>query len=770
MGKSGVKYKLVICITIIFFAFCAIVSTVYLSMRNDGLVGIGLSNFNRAVDREYDEFLEKGSENAINLYQTVPLTGQTSKPSSYESVSEEEIMGEEMIAKFGVKISSSAGGTILPTSGINLYEYGSVVTISAISKEGYDFVGWIENGISISTNPHYTFTVLTDRDIQASFEKKEYVLKLSSSEGGYVSRPKEGEHVYHHGNVISLIAHTEEERYFSHWGGDVENVDDIYSPETTVLIEGNYSLQANFVPEQYTLSIGSRNGGDVEILGEGIVEGGEENSFVYDAGTEVILIVREDENYSFTGWSGGPLDKIRKKEFETNMFVATMESDISIFAEFSVKRSGMAVTYSLYDLSLSSSVGGSVSVPGEGTFSYNENDIINIEATSLGDYAFSHWSGDVTNVDDVNSANTSVQVQGNYNIVANFVMEVHGSGSVLNSAERIYFNEHDSNVAIDPYSGNVMNYAWSDEVGWIDFDDVSVEKSDGKLSGTATVLNTGESIFFDGDTNSEVEINLANGTISGYAWSDDIGWIHFDLAEVPEIETKTLTYSIIIGGYIDGEAEQIVDFWGDGAPVTAEANTGYYFVEWDDGESNSSRTETEVIEDLTFVGVFEVVATVEIVDSEGEIIANPSLDFGEVDFAFSPKKVTTILGTNDDKVRISKNNFSGGFNVYLSLTGDYWSDGGTNTIPYDSEIPGQGLLEVDFSDAIISPVESCSLDGLSEGVSTNFFESSNITLMTGDTNSSPNCQWDLGGVSLEQTMPAKVVPGEYILEMVLTIL
>ena len=505
MVKCGVKYKLVISVSLLFLAFCVISSVVYLVANNNDLNRIDVSSVNRVGDRDDDDFVEEGQEVSGSFYQEVPLVGQSSSPSDYEASTEEEILGEEDVAEFTLEISSSQGGTTIPSPGVTAHEEGSVITISAISEEGYSFTGWVENEVLISADSHYTFTVLSDRDIQANFEKKEYVLNISSSEGGYVSRPKEGENMYHHGNLVSLTAETEEDRYFSHWGGDVENVDDIYSAETTVLMEGNYSLQANFVPEQYTLSVNSKGGGNVEILGEGIVESGDEKTVVYDAGTEVLLVVREDENYSFTGWSGGPLEQVRKKEFEKNMFVATMESDIAITAEFSYQRSDFSITYSMYDLDISSNVGGSVTEPGEGNFSYNENDTINLVAVPSGDYAFSHWSGDVANVVDVNSASTSVQVQGNYSIVANFVMEVHGSASVLNSAEKIYFNEHDSNVAINPYSADVVNYAWSDEVGWIDFDNVSVNKSDGKLSGTATVLNTGESIFFDGDTSSEVE-------------------------------------------------------------------------------------------------------------------------------------------------------------------------------------------------------------------------------------------------------------------------
>src|SRR3989344_4372818 len=47
-------------------------------------------------------------------------------------------------------------------------------------------------------------------------------------------------------------------------------------------------------------------------------------------------------------------------------------------------------------------------------------------------------------------------------------------------------------------AGNVSGYAWSENIGWIKFN----------------------------GTNYGVNIN-SNGNFSGYAWSENIGWIHF---------------------------------------------------------------------------------------------------------------------------------------------------------------------------------------------------------------------------------------------------
>ena len=65
------------------------------------------------------------------------------------------------------------------------------------------------------------------------------------------------------------------------------------------------------------------------------------------------------------------------------------------------------------------------------------------------------------------------------------------------------------------------------------------------------------------------------------------------------------------GGYIDGEAFQVVDAGNDSELVIAEADDGYVFVCWTDADGNelgddSSRIETNVSTDLTFYAQFQM--------------------------------------------------------------------------------------------------------------------------------------------------------------------
>ncbi len=58
------------------------------------------------------------------------------------------------------------GGSL---SGAGSYSQGSTVTVTAVPAEGYDFVRWIENGLELSTAKSYTFSIYTNRNLEAVF-------------------------------------------------------------------------------------------------------------------------------------------------------------------------------------------------------------------------------------------------------------------------------------------------------------------------------------------------------------------------------------------------------------------------------------------------------------------------------------------------------------------------------------------------------------------------------------------------------------------------
>jgi hypothetical protein len=81
------------------------------------------------------------------------------------------------------------------------------------------------------------------------------------------------------------------------------------------------------------------------------------------------------------------------------------------------------------ELSINSTEGGSVTVPGEGAFTYDEGKLVNLVTTPSAGYRFDRWTGDVATIADVDAASTNITMNGNYSITANFVgVEAGGVG------------------------------------------------------------------------------------------------------------------------------------------------------------------------------------------------------------------------------------------------------------------------------------------------------------------------------------------------------
>ena len=75
-----------------------------------------------------------------------------------------------------------------------------------------------------------------------------------------------------------------------------------------------------------------------------------------------------------------------------------------------------------YNLTISSTEGGTVTAPGEGTgsFTYDEGQVVDLVAEVDEDYHFVNWTGDVGTVANVEEATTTITMRGNYEITANF--------------------------------------------------------------------------------------------------------------------------------------------------------------------------------------------------------------------------------------------------------------------------------------------------------------------------------------------------------------
>jgi len=110
-----------------------------------------------------------------------------------------------------------------------------------------------------------------------------------------------------------------------------------------------------------------------------------------------------------------------------------------------------------YNLTISSTEGGSVTDPGEGTYAYGEGTVVNLVAEAEEGYRFATWIGDMVAIADINAATTTITMSANYSILARF--ELKPTGAFLD--EVVITSEPDASAAIQKLKDNRLDiYAY----------------------------------------------------------------------------------------------------------------------------------------------------------------------------------------------------------------------------------------------------------------------------------------------------------------------
>ena len=95
----------------------------------------------------------------------------------------------------------------------------------------------------------------------------EYDLTITSAIGGSTA-PATGTHTYDEGDVVDLVAEAEEGYQFVNWTGDTDTIDDVNAATTTITMNHDFSITANFVEVAvYYLTIDKTPGGSVATPG-----------------------------------------------------------------------------------------------------------------------------------------------------------------------------------------------------------------------------------------------------------------------------------------------------------------------------------------------------------------------------------------------------------------------------------------------------------------------------------------------------------------------
>ncbi len=364
-------------------------------------------------------------------------------------------------AEYTLTMAVNGSGSTTPAVGGHTYRAGTVVNITATPEPYWQFDNWtgdVANPNSATT----TVTMDADKTVTANFSQAvTYTLTMAVNGDGSTTPPV-GNHTYPSGTVVNITATPDAGWKFINWEGDVA---DPNSANTTVTMDADKTVIAVFrvstveVNEGNTIYLtpgGSQSDIPLDIkgipdLGPGDGVGGFTFDLSWDKNVIHVDTVTVAAIGGFAMLAGTPNNvtgKVTVSGFSLgtvyltdNVTVATLEIT-AVGNEGATTSIDVAITSlcdknvvpinagpinapvqlsapPTYTLTIAANGSGSTD-PAAGTHSYAAGTVVNISATPASGWQFVNWTGDVAMIADANTATTTITMNGNYTITANF--------------------------------------------------------------------------------------------------------------------------------------------------------------------------------------------------------------------------------------------------------------------------------------------------------------------------------------------------------------
>lgn len=495
-------------------------------------------------------------------------------------------------------------------SGGGVYDYSNSILLSATPNFGYHFTQWNDGD---TTNPRIC-VVSGDTSFIAFFAANNYVITVSSVDAdmGFAS----GSGLYAFGSDTTISATPLFGYHFSKWGdGDTSN-------PRTILISGNATYSAYFLPNHYSVTA---NSNDTTM---GTVTGGGE----YEYHSNAMLIASPAYGYHFLQWNDGNSENPR---------IIEITNDVSFTAQFAPN------SYAVTVLSADSSMGVTF---GSGDYDYGST--VTLFASANNGYHFTQWAdGSTTNPRSETVSEPTYYLA--YFAPNKHIVSVYSNNSDMGSVSgggEFDFNSETTIIAMPNYGYNFSH--WSD----------GNEQNPRIIHVTE---NVSYQAFFEADTYAIVlhVIDTLQGTVSGagmYAYGTQVviqaqpsahhSFVQWSdgVTSNPRVITVTqnLTYTALFisdpqysltvlsenpdQGSVTGSGDY---YFGDAVEIQAETAPHYNFMRWSDGNTSNPRTVT-ITANTTLIAYFEpesyIVNATTNNDSLGTVTGGGSYEYGSI--------------------------------------------------------------------------------------------------------------------------------------------
>jgi uncharacterized repeat protein (TIGR02543 family) len=166
-------------------------------------------------------------------------------------------------------------GSVTKTPDQATYDNGTTVTLQALANTGYTFAGW--SGDTSGTSNTTTVVMDGNKSVTANFTINTYTLGITAANGSVAKTPDQAS--YNHGTTVTLQATAITGYNFVSWSGDASGS----SNPTTVVMDGNKSVTANFTINTYTISASAGSNGQISPDGITQVNYGDSQAYTITA-------------------------------------------------------------------------------------------------------------------------------------------------------------------------------------------------------------------------------------------------------------------------------------------------------------------------------------------------------------------------------------------------------------------------------------------------------------------------------------------------------
>jgi hypothetical protein len=301
-------------------------------------------------------------------------------------------------------------GQITVDPNLSRYPVGTPVAIGAVANAGWRFANWTGDIPSAqdANDPNLMVVMDSDRVIAAVFEAIRYSLTLTTlSAGGQlltdpnlvVVEPNQAQ--YDANAVVKLTAHPPASGLFLGWGGDLPTGADANDPNLTLVMDADKHITARF-QGFYTLTLvnGSINPADPNM-----------NTGLFAAGDVVPITATVPSGKRFGQWTGDAASLANVGDPNQASTTVTMNGNTTLTATF----------VDQYRLTVNG---------GTGSGNYDYGAVANIAATVPDGKRFDRWTGDVATIANVNTAQTTITMNGAKTVTAalidQFQLKVNG--------------------------------------------------------------------------------------------------------------------------------------------------------------------------------------------------------------------------------------------------------------------------------------------------------------------------------------------------------